>query len=120
MAYGQYTITLQDVAFQLGLHIDRNPVSGCMSSWEYFEGSDIFSLCNGLLGAIPGSEHLIHYFVNCQWFIDTFKLGDNPTQDIIACRARAYIMILFGGFLVPDKLGFKVSLKWLPLLCDFH
>ena len=120
LPYGECTITLQDVAFQLGLHIDGEPVSGCISSWEYFEGNDIFSICDELLGAVPGPEHRNYHFVNCQWFIDAFTLGDNPTQDIIARHTRAYIMVLFGGVLFPDKSGFRVSLKWLPLLRDFR
>ena len=53
LLFGECTITLQDVAFQLGLHIEGDPVSGCMSSWEHFEGNDIFSLCEELLGVVP-------------------------------------------------------------------
>ena len=57
LSYRECTITLQDVAFQLGLHIDGDPVRGCMSSWKHFEGNDILSLCNELLGVVPGPEH---------------------------------------------------------------
>ena len=84
---GEYTITLQDVALQLGLHIDGDPISGCMSSWEHFEGNDILSLCDELLEDVSGLEHRYGHFVNCYWFMETFKLGDNPTQDIIVCHA---------------------------------
>ena len=120
LPYGECTITLQDVALQLGLHIDGDPVSGCMSLWEHYEGNDILTLCNELLGTVPGPEHRLGNFVNCYWFEETFKLGDSPTQDVIACHARAYIMLLFGGLLFSNKSGFRVHLKWLPLLRDFH
>ena len=93
LSYRECTITLQDVAFQLGLHIDGDPVRGCMSSWKHFEGNDILSLCDELLGVVPGPEHHYEHFVNCYWFMETFQLGDNPTQDIIVCHAREYIML---------------------------
>ena len=60
---------------------------------------------------MPGPEHRQGQFVNCYWFMETFKLGDSPTQDIIVCHARTYIMVLFGGLLFSDKSGFRVSLK---------
>ncbi|KAL4321327.1 hypothetical protein AHAS_Ahas14G0099400 [Arachis hypogaea] len=31
---GEMTITLQDVAYQLGLRIDGDPISGCIGGWE--------------------------------------------------------------------------------------
>nr|XP_029143761.1 uncharacterized protein LOC114924211 [Arachis hypogaea] len=34
MPFGECTITLQDVAYQLGLPIDREPVSGCLTDFE--------------------------------------------------------------------------------------
>ena len=59
--------------------------------------------------------------MNLHWFINTFKnLNDRATQDVIVCHARAYIMLLLGGFLFGDKSWFRVHLKWLPLLCDFR
>ena len=92
-----------------------------MSSWEQYEGKDIYTLCNELLGAVPGPEHWQGYSMNLHWFIDTFKnLNDYATQDVIVCHARAYIMLLLGGFLFGDKSGFRVHLKWLPLLRDFR
>ena len=120
LPFGECTITLQDVAFQLGLHIEGDPVSGCMSSWEHFEGNDIFSLCQELLGVVPGPEYRWGYFVDCNWFKDTFRLSESATQDEIVRHTRAYMMLLFGGLLFPDKSGFRVHLKWLPLLRDFR
>ena len=58
--------------------------------------------------------------MNCYWFIEAFKSGDNLTQDVIIRLARAYIMLLFSGLLFLDKSRFKVHLKWLSLLRDFR
>ncbi|MED6179623.1 hypothetical protein PIB30_002448 [Stylosanthes scabra] len=33
MPWGECTATLEDVAYQLGLHIDREPISGCL--WDF-------------------------------------------------------------------------------------
>ena len=90
-----------------------------MSSWEHFEGNDILNLCDEQLGAVPGPGHRHGHFVNCYWFIEIFNLGDSPTQEVIVCHARVDIMLLFGGLLFSDKSGFRVHLKWLPLLRDF-
>ncbi|KAL4307070.1 hypothetical protein AHAS_Ahas16G0241500 [Arachis hypogaea] len=30
------TITLQDIAYQLGLNVDRDPISGYIGRWEQF------------------------------------------------------------------------------------
>ncbi|KAL4287777.1 hypothetical protein AHAS_Ahas19G0220100 [Arachis hypogaea] len=39
MSFGEYTITLQDVAYKLGLPIDNDYVSGCLTNFErYIEG----------------------------------------------------------------------------------
>ncbi|RYR65702.1 hypothetical protein Ahy_A03g011632 [Arachis hypogaea] len=35
MPFGEYTITLQDVAYQLGLPIDGKAISGCLTDFEY-------------------------------------------------------------------------------------
>ena len=52
--------------------------------------------------------------------LQTHKLADNPTQDIIVCYARAYIIVLFSVLLFVNKSGYRVSLKWLPLLHNFR
>ncbi|MED6178590.1 hypothetical protein PIB30_109081, partial [Stylosanthes scabra] len=48
------SITLQDMAYQLGLRIDGDPVSGCISGWElHYDGTGIEAMCLDLLGSIP-------------------------------------------------------------------
>ncbi|RYQ96815.1 hypothetical protein Ahy_B08g092697 [Arachis hypogaea] len=62
MPFGECTITLQDMAYQLGL-----PVGGGRSAWEWFQE---------LLGVIPPPNHVQKYAVNCSWFQETF--GECP------------------------------------------
>ncbi|QHN98755.1 uncharacterized protein DS421_13g392260 [Arachis hypogaea] len=39
MPFGECTVTLQDVAYQLGLPVDEQPVSGCMTDFHlHIEG----------------------------------------------------------------------------------
>ncbi|QHN84573.1 uncharacterized protein DS421_16g529800 [Arachis hypogaea] len=46
LACGELTITLQDMAYQLGLRIDGDPVSGCMGSWkQHHQGQTIEDFC---------------------------------------------------------------------------
>ncbi|MED6205800.1 hypothetical protein PIB30_021086 [Stylosanthes scabra] len=45
------SITQQDVAYQLGLRIDGEPVSGCISGWyDHYNGQTIEDMCLDLLG----------------------------------------------------------------------
>ncbi|RYR26903.1 hypothetical protein Ahy_B02g061212 isoform A [Arachis hypogaea] len=41
LPWGEFTITLEDVAMQLGLPIDGEPVSGTLRSWSKFHQRDI-------------------------------------------------------------------------------
>ncbi|MED6204327.1 hypothetical protein PIB30_008144 [Stylosanthes scabra] len=51
------TITLEDVAYQLGLAAEWEPVSGCMTGWEtFYEGRTMEDLCQQLLGVVPGEN----------------------------------------------------------------
>ncbi|QHN95876.1 uncharacterized protein DS421_18g613510 [Arachis hypogaea] len=51
---GEMTITLQDVAYQLGLRIDGDPMSGCIGGWEqHHQGRSIEELCEQILGGFP-------------------------------------------------------------------
>ncbi|QHO30725.1 uncharacterized protein DS421_8g235660 [Arachis hypogaea] len=36
MSFGECTITLQDVGYQLGLPIDEEAISGCLTNFEQF------------------------------------------------------------------------------------
>ncbi|RYR15655.1 hypothetical protein Ahy_B04g072552 isoform B [Arachis hypogaea] len=52
------TITLQDVAYQLGLRIDGDPMSGCIGGWEqHHQGHTNKELCEQLLGVVLGLDN---------------------------------------------------------------
>ncbi|MFQ6653967.1 hypothetical protein Gotur_025118 [Gossypium turneri] len=78
---GECTVTLEDVALQLGLPIDRSPVTGVTA------------------------------------FTEPAALS-NATEGELMCAARAYIMHIIGGVLMPDASNNKVHIMYLPLLAD--
>ncbi|QHO59125.1 uncharacterized protein DS421_3g96500 [Arachis hypogaea] len=90
LPWGVCTITLEDVAMQLGLPIDGEPISGTLRSWNNFHQRDIWQWCQELLGDVPVG----HY----------------------AC---CYILYLLGGMLLPDKANNTVHVQYLSLLVDF-
>ncbi|MED6131210.1 hypothetical protein PIB30_007900 [Stylosanthes scabra] len=70
----EMSITLQGVAYQLGLRIDGDPVSGCISGWEaYYDGRGVEAMCLELLGAFSASSdgQKGKWNVNLSWFQDT-------------------------------------------------
>ncbi|RYR11198.1 hypothetical protein Ahy_B05g079672 [Arachis hypogaea] len=52
-AMGECTITLQDVAYHLGLRAHREPVGGCFSDFHTWYGTEAWELVERLLGAKP-------------------------------------------------------------------
>ncbi|XP_072066719.1 protein MAIN-LIKE 1-like [Arachis hypogaea] len=92
----EITITLQDVAYQLGLRIDGDPVSGCIGGWEqHHQGRTIEELFCGELEQDAIEERLLRY-------------------------TRGYIMQLIGGILFPYESDSRVHIRWLPLLKDLE
>ncbi|XP_016673178.2 protein MAINTENANCE OF MERISTEMS-like [Gossypium hirsutum] len=90
---GECTVTLEDVAVQLGLPIDGSPVTGV------FSFTDPAAVCYQLLGESP--EDAI------------------ASEGELMCAARAYIMHMIGAALMLDANGDIVHLSYLPLLVDF-
>ena len=121
LPYGECTITLEDVAYQLGLRVDGQAVSGCTGSWGRYHGRDIWTICYDLFGTVPSLDERDGYSVFLSWFSTTFRdlQADAPAETVIR-HTRAYIMMMLGGFLMADKSGAKVHLRWLPLLHDFE
>ena len=120
LPFGECTITLQDVAFQLGLRIDGEPVSGCTTNWETHWNRDVLSFCRELLGVVPPDSELQGSSVTLTWLGSEFRSLDvDASEETIARHTRAFILRLIGGFLMADASAARVSLKWLPLLRDF-
>ncbi|KAK7395070.1 hypothetical protein VNO78_15612 [Psophocarpus tetragonolobus] len=96
MPFGECTITLQDVAVQLGLPVDGEPVIGpTKCDWGL--------LCEELLGVRPAS--LSGSTVKLSWLAENFGDVAHHMDSIekLQCYARAYILRLIGGVLFVDK-----------------
>ncbi|RYR73362.1 hypothetical protein Ahy_A02g007718 isoform A [Arachis hypogaea] len=94
MPFGECTVTLQDVAFQLGLPVDGEAVSGCLGEFEtYIEGGR------------PAWE----------WFS---VLPPDANEETVRIYARAYIIMLLSTQLFGDKSANRVHIRWLPFLAN--
>ncbi|KAK5838948.1 hypothetical protein PVK06_007696 [Gossypium arboreum] len=89
------TITLEDVQLQLGLPVDGSTLTGSVQSadWE--------AICYNLLSAIP--NNIYGGRSEMSWLRDTFpKLGNDSTEVQRIRYARAHILEMLGGYLIPD------------------
>ncbi|KAF7807039.1 serine/threonine-protein phosphatase 7 long form-like protein [Senna tora] len=103
-----------DVAILLGLPCVGVPVVG-QTGVQWAE------VCLGLLGHTPPEGKLRGQRLSMKWLNETFSFANfplNPTNDDIEHFARAYILKLIGGYLMPDKSSKEVYLMYLPLLAD--
>ncbi|KAF1881980.1 hypothetical protein Lal_00038624 [Lupinus albus] len=103
---GECTVTLEDVAYQLGLPIDGNIVTGPTNmDWNV--------VCHNLLGAVPNERQIVGQRIQMSWLDSTFQqLPDDATEIVIDQHARAFILRMIGGFLMPDTSGSRVHLMW--------
>ncbi|XP_072080946.1 protein MAIN-LIKE 1-like [Arachis hypogaea] len=103
MPFGECTITLQDVAYQLGLPVDGRYVSGCLTDFHvYIEGGrPAWQWFYELLGVLPPANQIQKFAVNCTWFQKTF--GE--------CPEGADEETLFA-----DKSGNRIHIRWLPFV----
>ncbi|XP_012487990.1 protein MAINTENANCE OF MERISTEMS-like [Gossypium raimondii] len=107
------TVTLEDVALQLGLPIDGSPVTGVSSF------TDPAALCYQLLGDSPEEGESYFFGIKFTWLKAKIgQLSTTATEGELMCAARAYIMHIVGGLLMPDANGDNVHLMYLPLLAD--
>ena len=88
---GECTITLQDVALQLGLRVDGRPVVGPTTfDWDV--------QCMELLGKEIPQNQMVGNCVKLKWLKDRFAvIPDNATKAQIQFHCRAYILRLIGG-----------------------
>ncbi|QHN97245.1 uncharacterized protein DS421_18g625720 [Arachis hypogaea] len=119
MPFGECTITLQDVAYQLGLPVDGRYVSGCLTDFHvYIEGGrPAWQWFHELLGVLPPTNQIQKFAVNCTWFQETFgECPEGADEETVRHFARAYIMMLLGTQLFADKSGNRIHIKWLPFV----
>ncbi|KAG8490697.1 hypothetical protein CXB51_013808 [Gossypium anomalum] len=108
LSCGECTVTLEDVALQLGLPIDGSSVTGISTIAEPA------ALCYSLLGASPGDDESNLSGLKFTWLKANFQhLPDNATEEELMCAARA-------GVLMPDANNNRVHIMYLPLLTDLH
>ena len=85
--HGEATITLQDVALQLGLKIDGLPVTG-------FITGDVSVACQTLLGKTPPDKYVKGKMIYLTWLRQNFQqLLVDDDDVVIAQHARAHIII---------------------------
>ncbi|QHN87188.1 uncharacterized protein DS421_16g552870 [Arachis hypogaea] len=122
LPWGECTITLEDVAMQVGLPIDGEPVSGTLRSWSKFYQRDIWQWCEELLGEVPnGHVGTTKYNIKLKWLRSRLQQMplDSPEEALVR-YARCYIMYLLGGVLRPDKANNTVHVRYLPLLANYE
>ncbi|KAH1046162.1 hypothetical protein J1N35_036946 [Gossypium stocksii] len=110
---GECTVTLEDVALQFGLPIDGDAVTGVSAIAESA------ALCYSLLGTSPGDAESTFSELKFTWLKANFQhLSYNATEEELVCAARAYIMHIIGGVLMPNSNNNRVHLQYLPLSAD--
>ncbi|KAH1056660.1 hypothetical protein J1N35_034725 [Gossypium stocksii] len=103
----------RDIHLQLGLPVDGYVVTGSTSS------ADWDAVCYELLGAIP--DNINGGRIEIGWLRDTFLEPDNDLTELERIRyARAYILEMIGGYLMPDLSRNLVHPRWLLKLVDFR
>ncbi|KAH1048368.1 hypothetical protein J1N35_039152 [Gossypium stocksii] len=97
----------------LGLLVDGYAVTGSTQS------TDWGAVCYELLGAIP--DRIKGGRIEMGWLRDTFPEPDHDSTEVELIRyARAYILQIIGGYLMPDLSRNLVHLRWLQKLVDFR
>ncbi|XP_008463586.1 serine/threonine-protein phosphatase 7 long form homolog [Cucumis melo] len=111
MPCGECTITLQEVAVQLGLPVDREPLTRSLRyNWKV--------ICHDFLGVVPPEKK--GQWLSLLWLAEQFQ--ELPLDaDIVTVQryAPAYIMQLIGGFLFADKSNMLVHYMFLQFIFDF-
>ncbi|KAH1039029.1 hypothetical protein J1N35_040772, partial [Gossypium stocksii] len=109
---GECPITLEDMQLQLGLLMDGYVVTGSAQS------TDWGAVCYKLLGAI--SDRINGGRIKMGWLRDTFQELDDDSTELERIRyARAYVLEMIRGYLMPDLSRNLVHLRWLLKLVDF-
>ncbi|MFQ6637976.1 hypothetical protein Gotur_013133, partial [Gossypium turneri] len=81
--------------------------------------TDPGALCYELLGDSLGDGESNFTGLQFTWLKKKFgQLSATATEGELMCAARAYIMHIVGGLLMPDANNDKVHLMYLPLLAD--
>ncbi|KAL3506881.1 hypothetical protein ACH5RR_032263 [Cinchona calisaya] len=111
---GEMTVTLEDVAYLLGLPIDGEPVIGVT-----YTTCD--AVCARYLGKGPDSGYTSGGMVKLSWLKESFSQCPNDASDEdIQCYTRAYLLYLVGSTIFSTTTGNKVPVMYLPLFENFE
>ncbi|KAK5819398.1 hypothetical protein PVK06_024396 [Gossypium arboreum] len=92
LPYGECTITLEDVALQLGLPVIKGAA--------IILGKE--DLCATLLGKVPNKFD--GGWISMNWLVKKFdKLSVDAIEVVKEQYTRAFILLLIGGILMPNK-----------------
>ncbi|XP_072087060.1 serine/threonine-protein phosphatase 7 long form homolog [Arachis hypogaea] len=122
VAHVARTINEEDVAYQLGLPVDGQPVSGCMTDFHlHIEGArPAWEWFQELFGELPPPDKRKLYTVHFTWFHKRFRvLPADASEETVRIYAHGYIMMLLLTQLFMDKSGNRVHLWWLPFVARF-
>ncbi|MED6187822.1 hypothetical protein PIB30_116749 [Stylosanthes scabra] len=124
LPWGECTITLQDVAYHLGLRTDGEPVGGCMRDFQTWHQHPTWQWIEELLGAMPPTQSQGRnegFAIKLAWLRERVQhIPIGASDDTLRQYARCYILMLIGGYLMTDKSSSLVHIRWLPLLADFN
>ncbi|KAM7463787.1 hypothetical protein LguiA_031908 [Lonicera macranthoides] len=114
LTVGEMTVTLEDVAYLLGLSIDGKPVIG-------FTYTQCDAVCLNFLGKVPNSGYTSGGMVKLSWLKETFSRcpEDAPVEDVER-HTRAYLLYLVGSTIFSTTTGNKVPVMYLPLFENFE
>ncbi|GAB2274682.1 hypothetical protein Dimus_039094 [Dionaea muscipula] len=111
---GEMTVTLEDVAYLLGLAIDGEPVIGVTYT-------NCEAVCEKLLGKFPDSRYTSGGMVKLSWLKECFSIcPQNASKEDIERHTRAYLLYLVGSTIFSTTTGNKVPVMYLPLFEDFE
>ncbi|XP_039053539.1 protein MAINTENANCE OF MERISTEMS-like [Hibiscus syriacus] len=100
--YGEVTITLEDVVYLLGVPINGMPL---VLRNNYVRDAVIYNLLGkeSLADVIDGMR------IRMTWLEREFRVDGQSTMQEVKYAARAYLMTLIGGILLPDKSDNLIS-----------
>lgn len=113
LTVGEMTVTLEDVAYLLGLAIDGEPVIGVT-----YTSCD--AVCEKLLGRAPDPGYTSGGMVKLSWLKECFShCPKDASMEDIKHYTRAYLLYLVGSTIFSTTTGNKVPVMYLPLFEDF-
>ncbi|RYR26125.1 hypothetical protein Ahy_B02g060284 [Arachis hypogaea] len=106
----------EDVAYQLGLPIDGQYVSGCLIDFDWYieGGRPAWAWFEELLAVMSPPNCIDKFTVNCTWMQRMFSdLPKGVDEETVRRYTRAYIMMLLSTQLFGDKSGTRMHFRCL-------